>query len=346
MKRKEFVFTGIILTAVLLLSTFSAAAEMPMVKWRMQSVFPPPETVGNTGIPGVYGSWARFARRVGELSDGKFTIKIFVPNALFKRAAIFGAVKAGAIEIAGFNGYYCCGEVPEGTIDNGLLYGNKNYEQLKQLLFETDYVKFLRAGYAKHDIYYLSGTVSSSTSWMTSFSFQDMRDVQGKKIGVSGVRAKFIKAIGGTPVDIGGGEMYSAMQRGTIDGVNYPPYCGVSYKLFEVVKYQSWPPNMIGGEANVIINMDAWKKLPKAYQDILQKAADEMQMARVTKEAPALDKYGEDQAPKWSVKNVYHTDAQFRELQKVALPLWDEVAKKSSNCAKLVEIYKKNCGIK
>jgi TRAP-type C4-dicarboxylate transport system substrate-binding protein len=346
MKNRGFLFTGIFLVAVLLIIPMSATAEMPTVKWRMQSVFPPPETVGDTGIPGVYGSWARFTRRVGELSDGKFTIKIFVPNALFKRAAIFGAVKAGAIEIAGFNGYYCCGEVPEGTIDNGLLYGNKNYAQLKRLLFETDYVKLLRKGYANHNIYYMSGTVSSSTSWMTTFAFQSMDDISGKKIGVSGVRARFVKAIGGTPVDIGGGEMYSALQRRTIDGVNYPPYCGVSYKLFEVVKYQSWPPNMIGGEANIIINMNAWKKLPKEYQNILQKAVDEMQMARVTKEAPALDKYGEDQAPKWNVKNVYHTDEQFRSLQKAALPLWDQIAKKNDNCARLVEIYKKNCGIK
>ena len=174
-----------------------------------------------------------------------------------------------------------------------------------------------------------------------------MADLKGKKIRAAGNSSLVAQAQGAVPAEIAPAEQYTALQRGTVDGIVYPFYCGVSYKLYEVVKYASWPPMYVVSAHHLLVNLDAWNSLPKEYQDILKEEAHKMEI-RVYKEiGPALDKMAQEKGTAdYGVENVWLSDEEFSKLGKATLPLWDKWAAQSDYSTKLVQICKKVAGIK
>jgi TRAP-type transport system periplasmic protein len=100
-------------------------------------------------------------------------------------------------------------------------------------------------------------------------------DIKGWKIRTTGAYRPLIQALGATPVQItNAGEVYTALERGVVDGFGWPTVGLASQKLAKLVKYRIDPP--FYHLANVLlINLDKWKSLSKPAQDILTKVAAE-----------------------------------------------------------------------
>jgi len=85
-----------------------------------------------------------------------------------------------------------------------------------------------------------------------------------------------IKALGGSPVRIAGGEIYSALEKGVVDGACWPALGALDYKWYEVAKYHVRP--VFGEDYNhLLVNVNSWNRLPKDLQDLLSKAAIEIE---------------------------------------------------------------------
>jgi len=104
-------------------------------------------------------------------------------------------------------------------------------------------------------------------------------DITGWKIRTTGAYRPLVQALGATPVQItNAGEVYTALERGVVDGFGWPTVGLASQKLAKLVKYRVDPP--FYHLANVLlINLDKWKSLPKPAQDILVKVAAEYEKA-------------------------------------------------------------------
>jgi TRAP-type C4-dicarboxylate transport system substrate-binding protein len=104
-------------------------------------------------------------------------------------------------------------------------------------------------------------------------------DITGWKIRTTGAYRPLVQALGATPVQItNAGEVYTALERGLVDGFGWPTVGLASQKLAKLVKYRVDPP--FYHLANVLlINLDKWKSLPKPAQDILVKVAAEYEKA-------------------------------------------------------------------
>jgi TRAP-type C4-dicarboxylate transport system substrate-binding protein len=339
-----FPLIPLILVAILVIagSSLSVAQAQPAktFSWRLQAAYPPPEKI--MGHWGAYGQAAEVARQVKERTQGKFEIKVYPPNALFKAMEAPDAVKRGAVEMILSNGAYHVGILPEANLDYGLPYGVKTSQEAAKLLLESEYLKILRKAYLeKHQVVLLGLTSTSAYNYITRFPIHKMEDMKGKKIRTSGAYGKVAQAHGAVPVNLAPAEQYMALQRGTVDGTIFPAYAGITYKMFEVAKYHSWPPiyAMIG--ASLVANLNAFNNLPKEYQQILQEEVTKIVKYTYDVSGPALEKIAQEEGKKqFGAEAVFISDAEFSKFREAVKPLWEEWEKKSDYCAQLVKIAK------
>jgi len=321
---------------------FAQAKPSKVFQWKIQSAWPPPDKF--MGYLSGYGQAAQIVQRVKERTKGGLDIKIFPPNALFKVLEAPDALKRGAIEMLCSSGPYHVNILPEALLDWGLPYGTKTSEGSAKLILETEYTAILRQAYAvKHNAYLLGFGSASSYNYITRFAITRLDDLKGKKIRATGTSAKIATAHGAVPVSLSGAEQYMALQRGTVDGTIYPPYAGLSYKMFEVAKHVSWPPIYAAANINFLVNIKAWNQLPKEYQDVLLEETVKVAKYTYYESGPALEKIAIEEGKKqYGVESTWLSDAEFARFQQAVMPLWEEWGKKSPSCARLISIAKES----
>ncbi|MFC1846203.1 TRAP transporter substrate-binding protein DctP [Chloroflexota bacterium] len=101
----------------------------------------------------------------------------------------------------------------------------------------------------------------------------------------------FLEALGITPVNMDIAEIYSAVERGLIDGAPGKMDPVVKFSLYEVIKYVVGPPYWGTTSLVTIMNPDKWNKLPKHLQDILIQAKLEIQPAKEEQTKEVLETY-------------------------------------------------------
>ena len=99
-------------------------------------------------------------------------------------------------------------------------------------------------------------------------------DFKGLKFRIGGWAGKTIAKLGGVPLLIGGGDIYPALEKGTIDAAEWVgPYDDEKLGFYKVAKYYYYPGWWEGGTTNhLLINMAKWNELPKAYKAIVEAA--------------------------------------------------------------------------
>jgi len=325
--------------------TPAPASGLPEVHWKIQSLFPPP-VEAFPGNLSVYGQGVRIAEMVKEKTNGKFVIEIYNPGALYKMTGLLDAVMTGAIEGSVASGIYFGGTIPEGFMDNSQPFTSKSVKEFYPVLFETDWIKVLRHAYAKHNIYWLCPLSTGTATWMGNFPIYKGADVKGKLISSGGWSARLLTSFGAKCTSLSPAELYIALQRGTVDAIAYPLYCGVTYKFFEVVEYAMWPGYASPPTSHFIVNLDAWNDLPKEYQDILNDTAMEMAKEQYSKYQGELDEWAVAEADKAGVKLTHLSDEAYNELARAMRPIFDEYAKETEDNAKLVKILRENFPLK
>lgn len=123
-------------------------------------------------------------------------------------------------------------------------------------------------------------------------------DLTGLKIRTNPFYDPIVKALGGAAVGIAPGEIYSALEKGVVDGSTWPAIGITDYKWYEVTKYLLRPRF---GEScrGILVNLNSWNRLPKELQDLVTKAAIEtedetpkIQRALLASEEKELQKRG------------------------------------------------------
>lgn len=144
-------------------------------------------------------------------------------------------------------------------------------------------------------------------------------DLRGLKFRVSSqADAASCKALGGTPVIIAGPEMYMALQRGTVDGIFITSTRGVEVsKAYEVCKYWTRIPLVVGAQFGFVINLDTWNKLPKDIQTALTEVAAEAREAMLAKLLAGGDKA-------WKEKMTAYPGARVYYVPEAEIALWKD----------------------
>ncbi|MFC1981450.1 TRAP transporter substrate-binding protein DctP, partial [Chloroflexota bacterium] len=160
---------------------------------------------------------------------------------------------------------------------------------------------------------------------MSSVPVRNLKDLKGLKIHATGPRVKSLEAVGATPVSIPGPEMFTAIERGTIDGVILPYYAMGSYSIYEAGKYITALET--GAFALPwLINLDFWNKLPPDIQGIMMNLAVQVpdKYAEVYEK---VDKEWVEKFRKAGVEFIELTPDELAMLKQTAQPVWDNWVK-------------------
>ena len=307
---------------------------------KLQTVYPPlSQTATNLKF---------FAEKVDLLTNGEVKIKIFWPGQMVGAKEGLSAVQRGMIDafFAGI-GLYFSGIIPEAA-GVWLPYGWNNTDELFDIMFNHGYLDLLKQAYEKHDVYYVAPMCVGTQGLITKFPIEKLEDLKGKKIRAAGMSGYTVNAFGAAPVNLSPAEIYTALQRGTVDGTTYPWYTVKDYKFFEVADHISTPGFFKPGVCDLIFNKKVWSKLTPKQQEAVSFAG--LQMFYHSKQLnDESDKKALAFCKANNVANITLSDEELQRFKDAVVPVYEAHGKKSDLCAKQLEIlenYKKQAAKK
>ncbi len=239
----------------------------PSVKWRLTSSYP-------KSLDTLYGAGPSLAKTVGEMTDGKFEIQSFAGGEIVPGLQVLDAVGNGTVECGqSYAGYYI-GKNPAFVFDGSLPFGMTPRQHYAWYTFG--------GGKALIDeLYDSAGVISinmgNTNGQMFGWFRKELKtvdDLKGVKMRVAGFGGKVMAKLGVIPQQIAGGDIYPALEKGTMDAVEWVgPYDDEKLGFHKVAKYY-YLPGVLELEANngFYINKAAWAALPPHYQAILRGA--------------------------------------------------------------------------
>ena len=167
--------------------------------------------------------------------------------------------------------------------------------------------------------------------------------MKGKKIRTTGIWSDYARLCGASPVNVAWADIYMATKLGTVDGWIAGSATMEELKLKETTKYYVSSPVISLAGGNILINMDAYKKLPKDIQDILHDEAPAFLCGAASTGwhnqclwvlHNAVKEYGLT-VYQWSAKDIAWI------TQQVVDVIYPKLAAKSANMAKLMNMVLK-----
>lgn len=306
------------------LSVQAAEVDGPSVHWNLS-------TWGKQR--GFTASVEEIRDYVAEKTGGKFKIKIHYGEALSKAKENLDGIKLGAFQMAMLCTAYHPAKNPtlSGLDLPFLPFPNM---QVQHDVYEAYYHHpAVEKDMARWNAMLLMGSLLPQYEF-TGVGKPPLKlsDWKGMRVRALGGIGEAMRKLGAVPTTVTASETYNALERGTVDAASFPfTYAHVSYRLTDIGKW--YTANMSPGANNcpVVVNITAYKKLPKAYQDLLIAAKEPAYKALYA----AYEKADAKNLPMMKEKGlqaVTYTPEQLEEFRKVgAKPVWDEwVAKMDS----------------
>ncbi len=291
MKRREFLKSaGVGLAASTAVAAPAIAQSMPEIKWRMATSWP-------KSLDTLFGGAEYFGKRVAEITDNKFQIQVFAAGEIVPGLQVLDAVQNGTVEMGNTACYYYAGKDPAFTFGTALPFG-LNTRQMNA---------WLRFGEGEHLINELLarfnciGFAAANTgAQMGGFFRKEIKtldDMKGLKMRIGGsVGGRIMQRVGVVPQQLAAGDIYPALEKGTIDAAEWVgPYDDEKLGFVKVAQNYYYPGWWEGcGQSHNMINMAKWNELPKAYKSAIEVTSGETWAWVVGKydyvNAPALKK--------------------------------------------------------
>jgi TRAP-type mannitol/chloroaromatic compound transport system substrate-binding protein len=268
MKRRQFLQVATAGAATSAIAAPAIAQSMPETKWRLQSGFP-------KSLDTIYGAAEVFAKYVNEATDGKFQIQCFAAGEIVGTGQIADAIGNGTVEMGHTCSYYYFGKDPTFAIGTALPFG-LNSRQQNAFLYEGGGNDLFNEFYSKFNLHALPGgnTGTQMGGWFRK-EVKSVQDLQGLKMRIAGLAGQVMAKLGVVPQQIPGGDIYPALERGTIDAAEWVgPYDDEKLGFAKVAPFYYYPGFWEGGPTvHFMFNSGKFKELPKNYRAIVEAAA-------------------------------------------------------------------------
>ncbi len=239
-----------------------------VIEWKLVTTWP-------KGLPGLGAAPENFARRVNEASGGRLRIKVFGAGEIVPAFEVFDAVSRGVAEAGHGASYYWKGKIPAAVFYTAVPFGMTAQEANGWLHYGGG-LALWRELYAPFGVIPFAGgsTGVQMAGWFNT-RLNSREDLVGLKMRIPGLAGEVFDAAGGSAVRIAGGEVYTSMQTGVIDAVEWVgPYNDRTLGLMEVGEYYYYPGwHEPGAMLETIVNADALAALPEDLQAIVRIAA-------------------------------------------------------------------------
>ncbi|HUI17395.1 MAG TPA: TRAP transporter substrate-binding protein [Alphaproteobacteria bacterium] len=274
MKRRNFVKSaGLAVAASAAVGTVAAPAiaqSQPEIKWRLAASWP-------KSLDTLFGGADYLAKRVAEATDNKFQIRTFAGGEIVPALQVLDAVQNNTVELGHTASYYYVGKDPTFTFDCTVPFG-LNTRQQNAWYTHGGGAELLRDFFKGYNVYPIpAGSTGAQMGGWYRKEIKTVEDLKGLKFRIGGWAGSVLTKLGVVPQMLAGGDIYPALEKGTIDAAEWVgPYDDERLGFYKVAKYYYYPGWWEGtAQLSLYVNLDQWNKLPKSYQAILEASASD-----------------------------------------------------------------------
>ncbi|WP_454299073.1 TRAP transporter substrate-binding protein [Rhodobacter capsulatus] len=298
------------------LATPALAQSMPKVTWRLTSSFP-------KSLDTIYGGAEVLSKMVSEASDGNFQIQVFAAAEIVPGLQAADATAAGTVEACHTVGHYYWGKDPAWALGAAVPFG-LSARGMNAWQYHGGGIDLYNEFLATQGLIGFPGgnTGAQMGGWFRK-EINTVADLSGLKMRVGGFAGKVMEKLGLVPQQVAGGDIYPALEKGTLDATEWVgPYDDEKLGFYKVAPYYYYPGWWEGGPTvHFMFNKAAYEGLPKAYQALLRTACQ-------AEDADMLQKY--DYKNPLALKSLVANGAQLR-------PFSQEILEACFNAAQ--EVY-------
>jgi TRAP-type mannitol/chloroaromatic compound transport system substrate-binding protein len=239
----------------------------PELKWRMTSSFP-------KSLDTLYGASEVFAKYVAEMTDNKFQIQVFPAGEIVPGLQALDATSNATVEMSHTVSYYYVGKDPTFAIYASVPFG-LNARQTNSWWYQGGGKELGNEFFKKFGLiaFPCGNTGTQMGGWFRK-EIKTVADLSGLKFRIGGIAGEVLQKVGVVPQQLAGGDIYPALEKGTIDAAEWVgPYDDEKLGFQKVAKYYYYPGFWEGGPTvHAFCNLDKWNSLPKSYQAVIDAA--------------------------------------------------------------------------
>jgi TRAP-type mannitol/chloroaromatic compound transport system substrate-binding protein len=255
----------IVLLVAAVFTTTPALAEKA-VKWKLAMTWP--STLTPLATPPM-----KLAKLVSEMTDGNFTIKVDGKEKHKAALGILDMVKGGQYEIGHSASYYWKGKDITTTLFTTVPFGMTASEQVAWLYYGGG-MELMQECYDKFGVYAFPGgnTGVQMGGWFRK-EIKALEDLNGLKMRIPGLAGEVFARLGVNVTNIPAGELYTSLDRGTIDALEWVgPAMDIRMGFHKIAPYYYTGWHEPASDMQFLINKRAFDKLPTSYQVALKTA--------------------------------------------------------------------------
>ncbi len=242
----------------------------PTLRWRLTSSYP-------RTLDAIFGAAEVFSRTVAELTDDRFQIRVFAAGEVAPPLQALDSVQAGAVECCHTTSFFYTGKNEAFAIATGMPFG-LNTRQQNAWMYEGGGIDLMNELFRKFNVYGLplGATGAQMGGWFRR-EVNAAADLNGLKMRIGGLAGTVLQRLGGVPQQLGAADLYPALERGTIDAVEWlGPYDDEKLGFFRVARFYYYPAWWEGAAStHFFVNLDQWNALPRSYQAAIRTACAE-----------------------------------------------------------------------
>src|SRR4051812_18091759 len=270
MKRRTFIATAGLGAAATAIAAPAIAQSAPDVKWRMTSSFP-------KSLDTIYGAAETFSKFVAEATDNKFQVQVFPAGEIAPGLEAANEVGKGSIEMCHTASYYYWGKDPTYALGCAVPFG-LNARMQNAWMYYGGGLDLMNEFFATQNLigFPCGNTGAQMGGWYRK-EIKSVADLKGLKMRIGGFAGKIISKLGVVPQQIAGGDIYPALEKGTIDAAEWVgPYDDEKLGFYKVAKHYYYPGWWESGSTlELFIGNKGWESLPKEDQGMLEAACGE-----------------------------------------------------------------------
>jgi TRAP-type mannitol/chloroaromatic compound transport system substrate-binding protein len=325
MKRRQFLTAAGAGLAAGAIAKPAIAQSTPTLKWRLTSSYP-------RSLDTLYGAAEIFAKAVAEATDNKFQIQVFSGGEIVPGLQALDAVQSGNVEMCHTASYYYVGKDPTFAFGTAVPFG-LNARMQNAWMFFGGGMDLMNDFYKNYNVYGIpcGNTGCQMGGWFRK-EIKQPSDLNGLKMRIGGYAGLVMSKLGVVPQQVAGGDLYAALEKGTIDAAEWSgPYDDERLGLSKVAPYYYFPGWWEGGAMiHNMINLRSWESLTPTYKSVVRMASE---MAN----GWMLAKYDAANPP--ALKRLLSQGTQMRPFPpsvmdaslKAAMELYDDVSKTNAS---------------
>lgn len=311
------------------------AKKKAKVKWKLITSWP-------KNFPGLGTAPERFAKWLSDLTQGEFELKVYGAGEIVPALEVFDSVSQGTVQVGHTAAYYWKGKLPAAPFFTAVPFGLNAQEQ-NGWLHHGGGLDLWRELYEPYNLVpFAAGNTGVQMAGWFNKKIETVNDIQGLKMRIPGLAGEVWQRLGGTPVTLPGGELFTALQTGAIDASEWVgPYNDLAFGFHKVAKYYYYPGwHEPSATLELIVNKSAYDALPKAFQEAIAIAAraanQDMQDEYTARNNHAL----KELVSNHGVTLLKLPDPVLQALYDTSLQVVDDLVKKDAKAQKVFESYR------